>query len=83
MDDIIGFGHNPQVLVSTGTGIVRDNTMIPSINCFRIGSGYTNQERNPRMIADINGDGYPDLVGFQDSKIEYMLAKNDGTGYDG
>ncbi|MEV7194610.1 VCBS repeat-containing protein, partial [Streptomyces sp. NPDC093510] len=60
--DIVGFG--PQgVVVSRGRG---DGTFEPSklvLNDFGLAQGWTGA-KHLRLLADVTGDGNPDIVGF-------------------
>lgn len=60
-DDVIGFG-NAGVSVATSTG-----TSFNTPTLWSIGYGYDSgwrESQHPRMIADVNGDGRADIVGF-------------------
>lgn len=46
---------------------------------FGAASGWTDDERYPRYVADLNGDGYLDVVGFNDSGV--MRALGSATGF--
>ncbi len=61
--DIVGFGDTAVfVSLSTGAGFTDPS---PWINSFTIKSGgWTNNNQNPRLVADVNGDGKADIVGF-------------------
>ncbi|KPC64260.1 RICIN domain-containing protein [Streptomyces chattanoogensis] len=65
--DIVGFG--PQgVVVSRGRG---DGTFEPSklvLNDFGLAQGWTGK-KHLRIVADVTGDGTPDIVGFGDEGV--------------
>ena len=35
---------------------------------------WLSQDRNPRFVADVNGDGYDDIVGFHNDGVYVALA---------
>ncbi|MFE6719142.1 FG-GAP-like repeat-containing protein [Streptomyces albidoflavus] len=74
--DIVGFG--PQgVVVSRGRG---DGTFEPAklvLNDFGGAQGWTGR-KHLRLLADVTGDGTPDLVGFGDEGV--WVAHNLGDG---
>ncbi|WP_424920153.1 FG-GAP-like repeat-containing protein [Streptomyces sp. wa13] len=74
--DIVGFG--PQgVVVSRGRG---DGTFEPSklvLNDFGQTQGWTS-DRHIRFLADVTGDGTPDIVGFGNEGV--WVSHNDGDG---
>ena len=85
--DVIGFADNgPRVALSTGSSF-------GTINLWYSGYGYITGgwqvSKHPRTIADVNGDGKGDVVGFSDSATYVSLstgssfgtAKNWLTGY--
>ncbi|MGK7941916.1 MAG: FG-GAP-like repeat-containing protein [Crocosphaera sp.] len=47
---------------------------------FTVGDGgWTGNDKYPRYLADVNGDGHADLVGFAHHGVYVALAKGDGT----
>ena len=81
--DIVGFGS--KVSVSFGLnplimGILFTNPNTLN-NKFGNSSSFGNYigKRHPRMLADVNGDGLDDLVGFEEKGVYVALA--DGAGY--
>ncbi|MFE5901863.1 FG-GAP-like repeat-containing protein [Streptomyces sp. NPDC056488] len=74
--DVVGFG--PQgVVVSRGRG---DGTFEPSklvLNDFGTHQGWTGR-KHLRLLADVTGDGTPDIVGFGDEGV--WVAHNLGDG---
>ncbi|MCY4045002.1 MAG: hypothetical protein OXE99_07975 [Cellvibrionales bacterium] len=37
--------------------------------------GYTNQNEHPRLVGDFNGDGYDDIIGFQNEHVEVLINR--------
>ncbi|WP_147317758.1 FG-GAP repeat domain-containing protein, partial [Streptomyces spongiicola] len=74
--DLIGFG--PQgVVVSPGRG---DGTFEPArlvLNDFGLAQGWTGL-RHLRLLADVTGDGTPDIVGFGDEGVWVSHNRGDG-----
>ncbi|CCQ50759.1 FG-GAP repeat domain-containing protein [Crocosphaera watsonii] len=48
-------------------------------NSFGINHTWGNQNAVPRFLADVNGDGKADIVGFASGGVVTALAKGDGT----
>ncbi|MEU0336677.1 FG-GAP-like repeat-containing protein [Streptomyces sp. NPDC006193] len=75
--DIVGFG--PQgVAVSRGRG---DGTFEPArlvLNDFGHAQGWTGR-KHLRFLADVTGDGNPDIVGFGDRGVWVAHGRGDGT----
>ena len=62
MSDIIGFGSTATyVALSTGTGFAPPTRWSLF---FDVDSGFTTNTHMPRFVADRNGDGRADIVGF-------------------
>ena len=36
---------------------------------------YENQSKHPRLVGDFNGDGYDDIIGFQDHHVEVLINR--------
>jgi hypothetical protein len=74
--DIVGFG--PQgVVVARGRG---DGTFEPAalvLNDFGLAQGWTGG-RHLRLLADVTGDGHPDIVGFGDEGVWVAHSRGDG-----
>ena len=75
-DDIVGFGKNA-VYVSLGQ---TDGTFAPHqtaySNNFTVNKGgWVSQDKYPRHVADVNGDGRADIVGFGNSAVYVSLSE--------
>ncbi|MFF8447657.1 FG-GAP-like repeat-containing protein [Streptomyces leeuwenhoekii] len=74
--DIVGFG--PQgIVVARGRG---DGTFEPSqlvLNDFGLAQGWTGK-KHLRLLADVTGDGNPDIVGFGDEGVWVSHNRGDG-----
>ncbi|MFC4517886.1 FG-GAP-like repeat-containing protein [Streptomyces ehimensis] len=75
--DIVGFG--PQgVVVSHGRG---DGTFEPSklvLNDFGFAQGWTGK-KHLRFLADVTGDGNPDIIGFGNEGVWVSHNRGDGS----
>ncbi|WP_432061695.1 FG-GAP-like repeat-containing protein [Streptomyces sp. S1] len=75
--DVIGFGPHG-VVVARGLG---DGTFAPSklvLNDFGTAQGWT-AGKHLRLLADVTGDGAPDIVGFGDDGVWVSHNLGDGT----
>lgn len=72
--DVVGFA-NDGVYVALSNGVSFDP---PTKWCgnFGVSTGYLNMDSHPRLFADINGDGRPDIVAFKDDGVYVSI----GTG---
>jgi hypothetical protein len=76
--DIVAFA-DAGVRVALGKA---DGTFGPSpiiYNDFGVNTSWTSQDKNPRFLADVNGDGKADIVAFADAGVRVALGKADGT----
>ena len=75
--DIIGFG-NAGVWVSrnNGDGTFQAPQMV--VANFAFDAGGWRVERHPRFLADVTGDGRPDIVGFGNGGV--WVSRNNGNG---
>jgi hypothetical protein len=74
--DIVGFGPQGAV-VARGRG---DGTFEPSklvLNDFGLAQRWTGK-KHPRFLADVTGDGNPDIVGFGDEGVWVSHNRGDG-----
>jgi hypothetical protein len=71
MLDIVGFG-NDGVYVSLSTG---SKFRPPALwaSDFSVNAGWR-VDRNPRMVADVNDDDRPDIIGFGDEGVYVALS---------
>ncbi|GAA3432902.1 hypothetical protein GCM10018954_025050 [Kutzneria kofuensis] len=76
--DIVGFG-NDGVWVSLAQ---QNGTFAPAqlvLNNFGFNAGGWRVDRHPRLLADVNGDGRADIVGFGNDGVWVSLAQANGT----
>jgi len=77
-DDIVGFASaGVYVSLSTGNGFASPTRWLNSYGVSA--GGWTSQDRYPRMLADMNGDGKDDVVGF--SSARPLVALSTGSGF--
>ncbi len=75
--DIIGFGE-AGVYIGRGNG---DGTFLP-VEFVLANLGYNQGwrvEKHPRYVADLNGNGKADIIGFGDDGVWTAMNKGDGT----
>ncbi|MDF0584144.1 FG-GAP-like repeat-containing protein [Bradyrhizobium yuanmingense] len=77
LPDVVGFA-GAGVYVSLNTGVAFAPIQL-WVGNFGINDGWSSNENYPRMLADVNGDGLPDVVGFAASAVYVSL--NFGTGF--
>lgn len=77
--DIVGFG-DAGVYVARGRGDgTFDYTPVPVLQDLGYVAGGWRVDRHPRFLADVNGDGRADIVGFGDAGVYVALSNGDGT----
>lgn len=75
--DIVGFGFDGVwVALGNGDGTFQEARLV--LSGFNLNQGWTVHD-HPRMLADITGDGRPDIVGFGDDGVWVAVNKGDGT----
>jgi len=76
--DVVGFGSNGvYVSLSTGTRLGAPSLWLAD---FAVSAGgWTDQNTQPRFLADINGDGKADIVGMKTTGT--YVAFSTGTGF--
>jgi hypothetical protein len=73
--DVGGFGdEGTWAALSTGSGFNRVNLVLAD---FGFNQGWR-VEKHSRFLADVNGDGKQDIVGFGDAGVFRALANSDG-----
>ncbi|MEH2062749.1 MAG: FG-GAP-like repeat-containing protein, partial [Nostoc sp.] len=78
--DIIGFGQDA-VFVSLGqsNGTFSSEVVVAN-NSFNVnGGGWTSFDRFPRKVADVNGDGRADIIGFGQDAVFVSLGQSNNT----
>ena len=79
--DILGFGDDGVwVALSNGDGTFRPAQFV--LANFGWNSGWRGDD-HPRILADVTGDGRPDIVGFGDDGVWIALNIGDGSFHDG
>ena len=77
--DIVGFGSQG-VMVAKGRADGTFESPIMAISNFATGAGgWWSQDRYPRQLGDMNGDGRMDIVGFGPTGPLVSTANADGT----
>lgn len=76
--DLIGFGY-AGTLVSLGNGDGTFQGAKLAIGNFGVEQGWSSDNSFHRTVADVNGDGRDDLIGFGYAGTLVALAKADGT----
>jgi hypothetical protein len=76
--DIYGFG-NAGMLVAMADGTGGFGAPYVAVGNFGyVVGGWSSQDRYPRMVADVNGDGRADVIGFGNAGV--WVSLNDGFG---
>jgi hypothetical protein len=72
LPDIVGFGDE-NVMVSLNTGPNFAEATVWHSGMFTRDAGWEHNGANPRFLVDVNGDGLPDIVGFDDGDVKVSL----------
>ncbi|KAF8653555.1 hypothetical protein AX16_003892 [Volvariella volvacea WC 439] len=75
--DIIGFG-DAGVLVAQNNGNGNFGNVYYAINNFGYNQGWR-VEKHVRLLGDVTGDGYPDIIGFGENATYLSINNRDGT----
>jgi VCBS repeat protein/parallel beta helix pectate lyase-like protein len=78
LSDIVGFGSDGAD-VSFATGGGKFSNPISASSSFGTNSGWTSQNTYPREMADVNGDGKSDIIGFGADGVYIALSNGNGT----
>ena len=74
--DIVGFANEGVwIALSTGNGFSPAQDVLPEFG-YLAGGWFV--DRHPRLLADINGDGKHDIVGFGDAGVWTALSTGSG-----
>ena len=76
--DIVGFGSKFTFSsLSDGTGTFTD--IERAVENFSRGQGWSSNDKFPRRLGDVNGDGFEDIIGFGSRVTFTSLSNGDGT----
>lgn len=76
-DDIVGFGNDGAIVaLSRGDGTFAEGLL--ALRDFGKDQGWSNEDLSPRHLADVNGDGNADIVGFGSAGVYIAYGKADG-----
>ena len=76
--DIVGFGpEGVHTALGNGDGTFKEPFPNPVLENFGYAQGWRVDE-HPRFLADLNGDGCADIVGFGDAGVWTALGDGDG-----
>ena len=77
--DIIGFDHEGvKVALGQGHGTF-ESDLILAHDGFKLDNSWTTFDDKPRQVADVNGDGRADIIGFGHAGVRVALGQEDGT----
>src|SRR6185369_1403917 len=77
LPDVVGFANEGvYVALNTGTAFGPSTQWSPS---YGVSGGWSDSNTYPRQLIDVNGDGFPDVVGFASGGV--YVALNTGTAF--
>jgi chitinase len=78
--DIVGFGYD-NVFVALGqSNGTFGSTSVAKNDDFTVNQGgWTSFDKYPRQLADVNGDGRADIVGFGYDNVSVAFGQSNGT----
>lgn len=81
MADLVGFGAAGVYvsLATGGGGFGAVNLAVRSFGANDAAGGWTSDDRFPRQLADVNGDGRADIVGFGAAGAYLALGQENGS----
>ena len=79
--DIVGFGENgAYVALATGGGSFATPALVTTAFGASAGAGgWPSNDRHLRLLADVNGDGRADIVGFGNDGVYVSLSAANGS----
>jgi len=78
--DVIGFfSDGVYVSLSTGTAFGSPTRWIAKFGSSAAAGGWSSQDKYPRFVADVNGDGRADIVGFFNDGV--YVSRSTGTSF--
>ncbi|MGY0794576.1 beta strand repeat-containing protein [Azospirillum argentinense] len=77
--DIIGFSSNGVRVSLAQTNGTFAAPVLALPGYFDFSQGWTNEDKTPRAVADVNGDGRVDIIGFSANGVLVSLGQADGT----
>lgn len=79
--DVVGFGAlGAYVALSNGTSFGTATRWAANYGAAPAGGGWTSQNTYPRALADVNGDGKADIVGFGGAGTYVSLSNGSAFG---
>lgn len=76
--DLVGFSNDGGVVVALSTG-ASFGAATQWSGGFDHTNGWVHQDETPRYLADVNGDGWPDIVGFSYDGVDVALDQHAGS----